>query len=41
MNGASLQFQTVPLSDSDRSAISSFEALFTSELMLFDGYLVL
>ena len=41
VKGASLDLQTIPLSDSDKSAIYSFETLFTSVLSLFDGSLLL
>lgn len=41
VKGASLDFLTIPLSDSDKSTIYSFETLFTSVLSLFDGYLLL
>lgn len=41
VKGGSLDLQTIPLSDSDKSAIYSFETLFTSVLSLFDGSLLL
>ncbi len=41
VKGASLDLQTIPLSDSDKSAIYSFETLFTSVLSLFDRSLLL